>query len=228
MRTLGSGNASGGDPPAGVILAGGRSRRMGGGHKSLELLAGRPMLQCVIDRVAPQVGDLALSVERASSAWAAFGLPQLVDPRPGEQGPLGGLLAAMRRFSGRAGWLLLVPCDAPFLPRDLAPRLLSSVGSSDAGAVSAVFEGELQPTFSLWRLDLLPRVEAIARANRQAGLKFLLRALPAAYCEWRPAPAGEGTGSQPPPFFNINERADLDQARVWLKEIGIREANEKC
>ena len=64
-------------PMAGLILAGGRSRRMGGRDKALEVLAGRTLLRRVLDRLAPQVDEVALSVEQPSTAFAAFGVPQL-------------------------------------------------------------------------------------------------------------------------------------------------------
>ena len=107
--------------PAGLILAGGQSRRMGGGDKALALLGGKPLLRHVVERMAPQVDGLALSVERVSPTLAAFGLPQLADEQPGHRGPLPGLLAGLRHFCDRADWVLFAPCDAPFLPLDRAP-----------------------------------------------------------------------------------------------------------
>ena len=209
------------DWPAGVILAGGRSRRMGGSDKALAALAGRPMLEHVIERVAPQVGALALSVESATPALALYGLPQLADPLPGHRGPLGGLLAGVRHFAGTAGWLLLVPCDAPFLPRNLAARLQACADEAGAKAAVVLFGGELQPTFSLWNLGLLPLLEQAAGSGRQGGFKPVLRAVGAARCEWRAtdaADAGPGPGATgaPPPFFNVNDPADLQSANRWL------------
>ena len=67
------------NPIACVILAGGRSRRMGGEVKALLPLADKPLLSHVIDRVSPQVDELLLSVEKTSEAYTVFGLPQLED-----------------------------------------------------------------------------------------------------------------------------------------------------
>lgn len=207
-----------GQPIAGIILAGGRSRRMGGGDKALAPLAGRPLLQHVIDRVAPQVCALTLSVERESPALVGFGLPQIPDPQAGHQGPLGGLLAAMRHFAGQAPWLLLTPCDAPFLPLDLAARLSACAAESAAMAAVVVHAGELQPTFSLWHCTLLPQLEQAAGRRHQAGFKPFLREIRAAHCGWPAGDAERGAEDTPPPFFNVNDPAALEQAGRWLAE----------
>ena len=133
---------------AGVILAGGRSQRMGGKTKALIDLAGKPMLQHVIDRVEPQVSRLLLSLESAHEDYAAFGLQQVPDPAPGHGGPLGGLLAAMQEMAGGAqNWLLLAACDAPFLPLGLARRLQESAETAGTPGAVVRLEGEVQPTF---------------------------------------------------------------------------------
>jgi molybdopterin-guanine dinucleotide biosynthesis protein A len=199
-------------PVSGVILAGGRSIRMGSGNKALALLAGRPLLQHVIDRLAPQVAALALSVERESPLLAGFGLPQLPDPLPGHCGPLGGLLAGLRHFADLRHWVLLVPCDAPFLPPDLAARLQACAARADAPAAVVVHGGEWQPTFSLWHRGVLPELERAVVRDGQAGFKPFLRALRAAECVW----SDEAGPGGPPPFFNVNDPAALRQAARWI------------
>lgn len=209
-------------PVAGVILAGGRSSRMGGANKALALLDGRPLLQHVIDRLAPQVAGLALSVEQESAALAGFGLPQLPDPLPGHRGPLGGLLSGLRRFAGLQDWVLLAPCDAPFLPPDLAVRLQACAILAAAPAAVAVHAGEWQPTFSLWHHSVLPELERAVGREGQAGFKPFLRAQRAAECAW---PDG-GSPGEPPPFFNINDPVALTLADRWIKQSIA--ARQKC
>ena len=86
------------DPLAvtGVVLAGGQSRRMGGGDKGLLELAGKPMLGHVIDRLSPQVGRVAINANGEPSRFAPFGLPIVADTVSGFVGPLAGVLAGMR------------------------------------------------------------------------------------------------------------------------------------
>ena len=80
-------------PFAAIVLAGGQSRRMGGGDKALLDLGGRPMVAHVIDRLG--VVPTAISANGDPDRFAAFGLPVLPDPIPGWLGPLSGVLAGM-------------------------------------------------------------------------------------------------------------------------------------
>ena len=196
---------------AGVILAGGRSRRMGGTAKALLLLGDRPLLQHVIDRVNPQVDELLLSVERPSEAFEAFGLPQVEDPEP-DGGPLGGLLSAMQKMSPGHDWLLLVPCDAPFVPSDLAAGLLAcALDSARPGAVVR-YRSEIQPTFSIWSRRILPQLEQAVLEEGMAGFKQFLSVVELAELNW--------PGSEPSPFFNINDQEAL------LKAVRLASVNK--
>jgi len=199
--------------PAGVILAGGRSRRMGGGNKALLNLAGKPLLQHVIDRIRPQVAELYLSVEQPSGAVADFGLPQVTDAEM-DGGPLVGLLAALRKIGPRHEWLLLAPCDAPFVPSDLAERLSKCAVSAGRPGAVVRYQTELQPTFSLWNRCLLPRLEQAVVQEKMAGFKQFLGVVQLAALDW--------PGSQPSPFFNINDQAALRAAvRLFEAETGV-------
>ncbi len=189
---------------SGVILAGGRSRRMGGGIKALAPLNGKPLIGHVIDRLQSQVRSLALSVEKYHPDFAAFGLQQVEDPAPGKRGPLGGLLSAMANMETGCDWMLLVPCDAPFLPLDLAIRLMECALDDDQAGCVVRYEGEIQPTFSLWHRRLLPRLEKAVLEERMAGFKQFLRGNEVAILEWKP--------SHPAPFFNINDPDALAEA----------------
>ena len=198
---------------AGAILAGGRSRRMGGGLKALEPLGGRPMLGHVIDRLAPQVDTLWLSVETVSEKLSPFGLRQLPDPLPGSRGPLGGLLAALEQAAAHAyEWLVLAPCDAPFLPLDLAGRLRSRAESCSAAIVTVSRQGQLHPVFSLWHRDELSSLGDAVHGQRMAGFRAFLDGRPYAVLEW--------DDGDEDPFFNVNDRNALERAESRLAESG--------
>ncbi|NNK31834.1 MAG: molybdenum cofactor guanylyltransferase [Xanthomonadales bacterium] len=199
-------------PPAGAVLAGGRSERMGGQPKALLPLAGVPLLSHVLERFAPQVDELVLSVERPTPELNAFGVRQVPDPAPGSNGPLGGLLACMRALSqdGRGEWLLLAPCDAPFLPLDLGARLLARAGEAGSGGAVVRWGGVSQPTFSLWHRDLLPELERAVIEDNLGGFRQFLRRRPLAVLDW-PSEAAA------PPFFNINDRQALATAEGMLR-----------
>ncbi len=105
-----------------VIIAGGRSTRMGR-EKALIELAGNPIIQWIIDRVAPQVRTLAINANGNSQRYKAFGLPVVPDVI-GAGSPLAGLHAALSWGAAHGcDAVVTVPSDSPFLPRDLVARL---------------------------------------------------------------------------------------------------------
>lgn len=150
-------------PISAVILAGGLGRRMGGVDKGLQLLAGKPLVQWVIERIAPQVDELLINANRNVTSYAHFGHPVIADLIPGFAGPLAGLHAALGRATHPL--VLTVPCDSPFLPLDLAARLRSALVDSGADLVSARSGGQAQPAFSICRRELLPRLDSFLSAG---------------------------------------------------------------
>jgi molybdopterin-guanine dinucleotide biosynthesis protein A len=177
------------------------------------------MLQHVIDRVRPQVDRLLLSVESEPSGFEDFGLEQVADPQPGSRGPLGGLLAAMSSLESHGSWtwLLLVPCDAPFVPLDLAARLLDHAQSERTPGAVISWQNHLQPTFSIWHRQVLERLETAVSGERMAGLRQFMDICPLPALKW---PA-RGLDSTIQPFFNINDRQALAEAcRIITQETG--------
>ncbi len=193
---------------AGVILAGGRSRRMGGGFKALASLGGKPLIRHVIDRLQPQVKSLVLSVEKHVPDFEAFGLPQVEDPTPGSHGPLGGLLAALANMERGCDWMLLAPCDAPFLPLELAGRLLNCALDDDQAGCLVRYDAEIQPTISLWHRRLLPPLEEAVLEQGMGGFKQFLQDTPVTILDWE--------SSDLSPFFNINDPDALVEAARLL------------
>ncbi|HEY4082821.1 MAG TPA: molybdenum cofactor guanylyltransferase MobA [Burkholderiaceae bacterium] len=139
---------------------------MGGRDKGLQMLAGRPMVQHVMARLAPQVGSLMISANRNVEAYAELGVRVLRDAEADFQGPLAGLLVGMR--AAATEWILCAPCDAPLLPLDLAARL--SDGDEDVSvALPCSSDGRVQPLFALLRCEIHERLAAtLARGERGA------------------------------------------------------------
>ncbi len=142
---------------AGVILAGGLSRRMGGGDKTLMPLAGRPMLAHVIDRLRAQVQPVALNANGDPGRFAGFGLPVIADTIEGFAGPLAGVLAGLewaKRTDPAITHIVTVAGDTPLFPRDLVAGLLAANEGSLTRIVLATSGGYRHPVFGLWPVAL--------------------------------------------------------------------------
>jgi molybdopterin-guanine dinucleotide biosynthesis protein A len=196
--------------PAGVILAGGRSSRMGVTHKAMLDLKARPLLAHVIERLQPQTDLLMLSCESKTDAFDVFGLPVVADLLPRHRGPLTGLHSALQYLSDKRvnGGLVLCPCDAPFIPVNLVQTLLDAYQRDTESVVVVAYQGVLQPTFSMWQNHHLPAIDDAVINRGRGGLKDMLRSLPHTIVEWPPA--------EPPPFFNVNTPEELKTAGTWL------------
>lgn len=208
----------------GLILAGGQSRRMGGGDKGLLDLGGRPMLQHVIGRLAPQVGRVVINANGDPARFAAFGLPVVADTISGFVGPLAGILAGLRwsqENAPEATHVASVSADAPFLPLDLVARLRSRL--ADEGAVTgakialAASGDEVHPVIGLWPVALADDLEAALGAGVRKVLAWTDRhgTLPVTF------PFLAVDGRQIDPFFNANTPEDLDEARALALKVGV-------
>ncbi|MEO8485732.1 MAG: molybdenum cofactor guanylyltransferase MobA [Betaproteobacteria bacterium] len=148
---------------AGIVLAGGQGRRMGGVDKGLVAFRGAPMVAAVLARLAPQVGEIVVNANQNAADYAAFGHRVVPDAVGGFAGPLAGLHAGLAAVSSR--YAITVPCDSPFLPLDLVARLAAGIASRDAQlAVARTFD-QPHPVFALVRSDVRPHLEAFLAAG---------------------------------------------------------------
>jgi molybdenum cofactor guanylyltransferase len=161
----------------GVILAGGRGRRMGGLDKGLALFAGRPLIEWVIDALAPQVGPLMISANRNLETYAQYGIPVLADADPGFKGPLAGMASTMR--AAQTDWILTVPCDGPLLPPDLAVRLIGAMTSAQSELAVATDGERIQPVYALLPTLLVDGLEDEIAAGLQKVERWILSHRPA-------------------------------------------------
>ena len=161
----------GNEEVTGLVLCGGRARRLGGVDKGLHPVAGRPMAAHVLDRLAPQVGSIMISANRNREVYAAWGYPVVADESDAFDGPLAGVLAALSACRSR--WLVTVPCDAPDLPVDLVARLLEAAGESGAPTACAGDSERLQPTFCAYRRDIADALRAYLDAGGRKIDRFL-------------------------------------------------------
>jgi molybdopterin-guanine dinucleotide biosynthesis protein A len=200
---------------SGVILAGGQSRRMGGGDKGLLDLAGRPMLAHVIDRLAPQVGRLVINANGDPTRFAGLGLPVVADTVAGFAGPLAGVLAGMRWSAAHAPaarWIATAAGDAPLLPTDLVARCLEAVVDRPQAIALAQSAGELHPVIGLWPIELADDLQAELAAGVRKVLHWTDRhgTVPVAF------PSVPLAGVEIDPFFNANTPQELASLRAIL------------
>ncbi len=184
---------------AGVILAGGRSRRMGGGDKALLPLAGRPMIAHVIERLRPQTAALAVITNGSTSDFAAFGVAVAADVYGDYAGPLAGILTGMRwarEHCPAARWIATAACDTPFLPGDYVAALRRAAAGADAPAAVAASGGRSHHVLGLWEVALADDLAAyLTEGGRR--VQLWVESHPHVAVDF-PVPE---TGD---PFFNIN------------------------
>jgi len=120
---------------------------MGGVDKGLQILHGKPMAAWVLERLAPQVAEIVINANQNLDAYAAFGHRVVPDEVGGFAGPLAGLHAGLAAVSHELA--VTVPCDSPFLPRDLVARLRAALGAHDLAVAKT--GAQAHPVFSLVR-----------------------------------------------------------------------------
>lgn len=180
-----------------VILAGGLGTRMGGG-KPGQLFRGRRLIDPVLD-LANTWRLPAVICVREQGQVRGDGFGQIFDWQ-GIEGPLAGLLAAFDWARSRGlDRFLTLPCDTPFLPDDVLPKLLCASMDSNRPAV-ATSNGRRHPTCAVWPTEAFARVESYAETGRRS-LTAALDACHAVDVTWAECP--------PDLFVNINTYEDL-------------------
>ena len=193
--------------PLGVILAGGRATRMGGGDKGLRVVGGKRLLDHVIARLAPQCAGLALNANGDPARFADFGLPVLSDSLPDHPGPLAGVLAGLDWAAGQgADAIVTAAADTPFFPTDLVTGLRAAAGPSGlclAGSPDETGRVQRHPTFGLWPVALRDDL----RAALIGGLRKIVL-----WTDGHGAGLARFDSTQFDPFFNVNTPEDIAAA----------------
>ena len=205
------------EPVAGVVLAGGLSRRMGGGDKSLRELGGKPLILHAIERLSRQACPVAINGNGDAARFAAFGLPVIPDADADFAGPLAGVLAGMRwaaQAAPAARFIVTAACDTPFFPEYLAAQLLYAAGGAYPAIVLAASGGRLHPVFGLWPTVLADDLTAALASGTRRVLHWTDRH-PHFIAEFPQARLG---GKLADPFFNVNTPEELAQAAALLAD----------
>ena len=194
----------------GILLAGGLARRMGG-DKALRKLGGIPLLARAIAALRPQCEGLVLSANGDPERFAGFDLPIVADDLPGFMGPLAGILAGLDWIAAHRPDVvsaISVPADTPFLPGDLAARLMDARAKDNALIACARSGGRTHQAVAVWpvpmRFDLRHALVVENIRKVEAFLQNYRRAI----VEWPIEPYD--------PFFNANDPSDLAAAEAIL------------
>ncbi len=192
---------------AGLLLAGGRSRRMGGGDKCLLDLGGESLLARAIARARPQVETLVLSANGDPDRFGSHGLPVALDVIEGHAGPLAGILTGMewaRANAPHCPWIASFASDAPFFPTDLVARLRAAVEDGGAELACAASGDRAHPVFGLWPVGLAEALRAAIVAEEIRKIDRWTARFALAQVAFAATPLD--------PFFNVNAPADLAEA----------------
>ncbi len=200
---------------AGVILAGGRARRMGGGDKPLLVLKDRTLLDHVILRLAPQVDEILLNANGAPERFASVGLAVRADALPGYGGPLVGVLTglAWAREKG-ATWLASVAGDTPFFPLDLVSRLMAAAEDAKALVATAKSgtpsEERDHPVFAVWSPRLLERLHTALVEHDVRKVRAFTQQVGSVSVSWPAEPFD--------PFYNVNTHEDMAELESLIQK----------
>ena len=194
-------------PTLGAILAGGLARRLGGGDKALRTVGGRTILARLVNRLAPQVMRLMLNANDDPGRFDGLGLPVVADNLPGNPGPLAGVLTALDWIAHEAPeteWVVTVPGDVPFIPRDLVARLHAGLHSDNTTFACASSQGRMHPVIALWPVSFRVELRAAVAEQGMRKVNVFTRRYPSSVVDWPTDPVD--------PFFNVNTQDDLIEA----------------
>jgi len=182
----------------GLVLAGGRSLRFGG-EKAAAEFQGKPLLIWAAERLAAVCPAVAINVRHDTETERLAGDRPLVYDRQGDpDGPLAGVRAGLQWAADQgASFLAVSPCDAPFLPDDIFPRLIAAARAHGA-AVAETPDG-VQPQVAVWPVGALTLLEHALAGHNHPPTWRMLQAAGAEHVRFDDASA----------FANVNTREDL-------------------
>ena len=192
----------------GVLLAGGRSSRMGEQDKAFCQLGQQTLIATVINKIAPQVDGLVINTNSDNEAYRVLGLPVVKDCVAGYLGPLVGILSALdwiHEHRPQCQWLASFSVDTPFITPDVVATLFAAV-RREKTLLATVRSGQRShPVIGLWSLQLRDDLrEQLLRQQLRKVDKWTQRhGIAIADFDTNPVD----------PFFNINSPADLETAR---------------
>ena len=202
-------------PTLGLVLAGGLARRMGGGDKALLKIGNETILDRVVARLKPHCTAVILNANGDPTRFARFALPVVADDIPDFAGPLAGILAGLdwAAANASADWIVSVPGDCPFVPRDLVGRLHAARAAAGTPLACAKSGDWRHPVAGLWPVALRADLRHALTSEGLHKIEVWTGRHGVALAEWDDRPVD--------PFFNVNRPEDLAEAeRVAAQHPG--------
>lgn len=204
----------------GVILAGGRSSRMGGNEKALLELAGRPLIQIAFDRLQPQTITVMVNANGDPTRMKFLDAQVQEDIFTGFAGPLAGIHAGMhwaRHNRPNATHICTVASDTPFFPTNLAANLKDNADTPDT-IVLAASNGFRHPVFGLWPVSLIEDLEDFLKSGETGKVMAFVQ-----QHDWKQTDFDNQNSAADSldPFFNVNTSDELELARQIQEQIDI-------
>lgn len=196
-------------PTLGLVLAGGLARRMGGGDKARIKIGGASILQRVLACLMPQCSRVIVNANGDAARFADTGLPVVADSVPDFAGPLAGILAGLDWAAANAPaieWLVSVPGDCPFLPKDLVTRLHEVRAASNVPLACASSGEWRHPVVGLWPVSLREDLRHALIGENLHKIELWTARHGIAVAEWPTIPFD--------PFFNVNTPEDAARAEA--------------
>jgi molybdenum cofactor guanylyltransferase len=202
---------TGNPPPPGLILAGGRSSRMGA-NKALLPRGSDRVIGHVIRRFGAQVADLAINAPASFPGHET--IAHVEDDPPGQLGPLAGILTGMRHHARRhpqSTHFVTAPCDSPFLPLDLVARLVDA-RPDERTIVIAASSDRRHPVFGLWPVALASDLQHWLLSEDNRRINAFLTHHHVVTVDFPTVSTSHG---ELDPFLNINTPEDLAGAEAF-------------
>jgi molybdopterin-guanine dinucleotide biosynthesis protein A len=194
-------------PTLGLVLAGGLARRMGGGDKIMLTIGGIKILDRVFERMRPQCTCLILNANGDPARFVSTELAVVPDNVPDFVGPLAGVLAGLDWAAEHApsiSYMVSVPGDCPFLPRDLVARL-HAARTTEGKPLACARSGDWRhPVVGLWPVTLRDDLRHALTKEGLRKIEVWTQRHGVALAAWPDTPVD--------PFFNVNTPQDAAAA----------------
>ena len=190
-----------------VILTGGRSSRMGGGIKSLKKFNNKYIFDRIFENLQTQVDKVIINSNDSENLFVRYKVEVIKDSLGGFLGPLAGIHASFEWLNKNApciNWLVTVPGDTPFIPKNLVKKLLDKVKNTNHKIVLAQSNGKTHPIIGIWHSNLF---ESLKNSLNSGNRKIMN------WASQNSLGYEEFTNSKYDPFFNINCKEDLIEAK---------------